>query len=157
MSSCHSSSQPWNCDKQLKLQRAAPRCTLHHPYNYHSSPTPFCSRPPSKSTRNSEVNTQNLKLVLSMEFVIRSSKTWTIFFFFFFLTDLNTWHSETYIDSGNILILNLKGLSSWSPRNAQATCGTGDNQCSKRALGQNGDMQLRKNGRRQSGLLLPEI
>lgn len=50
----------------------------------------------------------------------------------FFFTDLNTWPSETGIDSGNIMILNLKGLSCWFPRNAQATCRTDANLCSER-------------------------
>lgn len=58
----------------------------------------------------------------------------------FFFTDCSTWHSETGIDSGNILILNLKGLSCWSPRNAQTTCGTDDNQCCELALEQNKDL-----------------
>lgn len=54
----------------------------------------------------------------------------------FFFINLNTWHSDTGIDSGNILILNLKGWSCWSPRNTRGTCRTDASQCSQRALEQ---------------------
>lgn len=136
---------PTLAPKSSDVERVPPSFPLRCPHDHHSSPILFCSGPHNQFMRNpvtQRSSTWNLKqdLPVVCNHVIKALGTYCF-------AGLNTWHSGMGIDSGNILILNLKGLSCWSPRNAQATRGTGDNQCSKGALEQNSDLQLREDDR----------